>query len=416
MNQPLAHAQDESVPEFPMPRDARCPFAPPAGLRELHEEQLRDDRPLTKVRIWNGSTPWLVTRYDDQRALLADPRCSVDQRRPDFPYMNPAFAEVAKRGMEPAFLNMDDPEHARIRRMITSAFTVKRVEAMRPAVQRMTDEFIDAMLAGPKPADLVSSLALPLPSLVVCELLGIPYEDHDFFQTKSAVGMRHDADQAEVAAAHHDLLDYLDQQIQARLAKPTDDLLTVLAERLRDGDLTRRQATSMGLLLLGAGHETAANMIALGTTALLEHPDQLAIIRDTDDPQVLARAVDELLRYLTIIHLGNRRIALEDIEIGGRTIRAGEGMVLPSNTANREAGHFPEPDRLDVGRDARRHQAFGYGIHQCLGQPVARLELQVVWGTLFRRIPTLRLAADLEKLPFKYDGLVFGLYELPVTW
>ncbi|MGW3566101.1 cytochrome P450 [Streptomyces sp. NPDC000941] len=416
MNQALAHTQDESVPQFPMPRDARCPFAPPAGLRQLHDEQLRADQPLSKIRIWDGSTPWLVTRYDDQRTLLADPRCSVDQRRPGFPYMNPAFREVAERGVEPAFLNMDDPEHARIRRMISGAFTVKRVEAMRPAVQRMTDEFIDAMLAGPQPADLVSALALPLPSLVVCELLGIPYEDHEFFQNKSAVGMRHDADQAEVAAAHHALLEYLDEQIQARLGNPTDDLLSELAARLSAGELTRRQATSMGLLLLGAGHETAANMIALGTVALLEHPDQLAIVRDTDDPQVLARAVDELLRYLTIIHLGNRRIALEDIEIGGQTIRAGEGLVLPSNTANWEEGHFPDPDRLDVHRDARRHQAFGYGIHQCLGQPVARLELQVAFGTLFRRVPTLRLATELEKLPFKNDGIVYGLYELPVTW
>ncbi|MBA2810929.1 cytochrome P450 [Streptomyces sp. KM273126] len=416
MNHALASAPDKTVPDFPMPREAGCPFAPPPGLRQLHEEQLRADQPLTKVRIWDGSTPWLVTRYDDQRALLADPRCSVDQRRSGFPYMNPAFREVAERGSEPSFLTLDDPEHARIRRMISGAFTVKRVEAMRPAVQRMTDDFIDAMLAGPKPADLVRTLALPLPSLVVCELLGIPYDDHEFFQSKSEVGMRHDADQEEVAAAHHALLEYLDQQIETRLSNPTEDLLSELAARYREGELTRRQAVSMGLLLLGAGHETAANMIALGTVALLEHPDQLAIIRDTDDPQVVARAVDELLRYLTIIHLGNRRIALEDIEIGGQTVRAGEGLVLPSNTANREEGHFPDPDRLDLHRDARRHQAFGYGIHQCLGQPVARLELQVVFGTLFHRVPTLRLATDLQKLPFKDDGLVYGVYELPVTW
>ncbi|MGO4750935.1 cytochrome P450, partial [Streptomyces sp. 2MCAF27] len=149
---------------------------------------------------------------------------------------------------------------------------------------------------------------------------------------------------------------------------------------------------------------------------LLEHPDQLAIVRDTDDPKVLASAVDELLRYLTIIHLGNRRIALEDIEIGGRTIRAREGIVIPSNTANWQSDVFPDPDKLDVHRDARRHMAFGFGIHQCLGQPLARLELQVAYGTLFRRIPTLRLATDLEKLPFKEDGVVYGVYELPVTW
>jgi cytochrome P450 len=157
-------------------------------------------------------------------------------------------------------------------------------------------------------------------------------------------------------------------------------------------------------------------MIALSVVALLEHPEQLALIRDSSDPKTVAKAVEELLRYLTIIHLGNRRIALEDIYISGQTIRAGEGIILPSVTANWEEGYFPEPDRLDVTRDARRHQAFGFGIHQCLGQPVARLELEIVLPTLFRRVPTLRLATELEKLPFKEDGLVYGLYELPVTW
>jgi cytochrome P450 len=416
MTHALSNGPDEVIPDFPMPRQAGCPFAPPPRLRELHAQQIRADEPLTKVRIWDGTTPWIVTRYEDQRALLADQRCSVDHRHPGFPYMSPAFREVAERGSEPAFLNMDDPEHARVRRMITSAFTVKRVEAMRPVVQRMTDDFIDAMLAGPKPADLVHTLALPLPSLVVCVLLGIPYDDHEFFQTKSEVGMRHDAKREDVAAAHHALLDYLDGQIQDRLANPTDDLLSELAARYRDGDLNRRQASSMGLLLLGAGHETTANMIALSVVALLEHPEQLALIRDSSDPKTVAKAVEELLRYLTIIHLGNRRIALEDIYISGQTIRAGEGIILPSVTANWEEGYFPEPDRLDVTRDARRHQAFGFGIHQCLGQPVARLELEIVLPTLFRRVPTLRLATELEKLPFKEDGLVYGLYELPVTW
>ncbi|WP_416968736.1 cytochrome P450 [Streptomyces sp. 4F14] len=400
-----------TVPDFPMPRDSGCPFAPPPALREAHTR-----RPISKVRIWDGSTPWLVTRFEDQRALLADQRCSVDLRRPGFPYMNPAFRESGSRNVQPSFLNLDDPEHARIRRMLSGAFTIKRVEALRPSVQRMTDDFVDAMLAGPNPADLVRALALPLPSLVICELLGVPYEDHAFFQHQSEVGLRHDVSPEASTAARKALLDYVADQLDQKLAAPGDDLLSELAARVRDGDLTHPQAATMGLLLLGAGHETSANMIALSVAALLEHPDQLAIVRDTDDPKVLASAVDELLRYLTIIHIGNRRIALEDIEVGGTTIRAGEGVVLPSATANWQDDVFPEPDRLDVTRDARRHQAFGFGIHQCLGQPLARLELQVVYSTLFRRVPTLRLATDLQKLPFKEDGLVYGVYELPVTW
>jgi cytochrome P450 len=172
----------------------------------------------------------------------------------------------------------------------------------------------------------------------------------------------------------------------------------------------------MGMLLLIAGHETTANMIALGTLALLEHPDQLAALRDTDDPKLIAGAVEELLRYLTIVHSGRRRVAVEDIEIGGQLIRAGDGVIFANEVANRDEEAFADPDRLDVHRDARRHVAFGFGVHQCLGQPLARVELQVVYGTLYRRIPNLRLAVDLDQVPFKHDGLVYGVYELPVTW
>lgn len=400
----------ETVPEYPMPRAAGCPFDPPPEMLRLHTEQ-----PVSRVRLWDGSTPWLVTRYEDQRALYGDPRLSVDPRLPGFPHFSAAFQEAYSQ-MPPSFLNMDDPDHSRIRRMVTGPFTIKRIEAMRPAVQRMTDRFIDTMLAGPNPADLVEALALPLPSLVICELLGVPYEDHEFFQSRSQVGVRRDASVEESRAASGELLQYLDEQLQAKLAAPGDDMLSDLAARMRDGDLGRLDAAMLGLLLLGAGHETTANMIALGVLALLEHPDQLAIVRDTDDPKVLAGAVEEMLRYLTVVHTGQRRVALADVEIGGETVRAGEGVIIPGATGNWQPDRFPDPDRLDVRRDARRHMAFGFGIHQCLGQPLARLELQVVYSTLFRRVPTLRRAVDLEKIPFKDDGVVYGVYELPVTW
>jgi cytochrome P450 len=170
------------------------------------------------------------------------------------------------------------------------------------------------------------------------------------------------------------------------------------------------------VLLLLAGHETTANMIALGTLALLEHPDQLALLRDSDDPKLVAGAVEELLRYLNITHNGRRRVALADIEIGGQVIRAGEGIILANDVGNRDPDAFADPDRLDLRRDARHHVAFGFGVHQCLGQPLARMELQVVYSTLYRRIPTLRLATDVRRIPFKDDGFVYGVYELPVTW
>jgi cytochrome P450 len=218
-------------------------------------------------------------------------------------------------------------------------------------------------------------------------------------------------------AAQNELFEYLDRLIGAKLDEPADDLLSQLAvERVRTGELTRHELARMGMLLLVAGHETTANMIALGTTALLMNPDQFAALRDTDDPRLISGSVEEMLRYLTIVHSGRRRVAVEDIEIGGQVIRAGDGVVLATDAGNRDEQQFPDADRLDVHRDARRHVAFGFGVHQCLGQPLARVELQVVYGTLYRRIPGLRLAKPFAEIPFKHDALVYGVYELPVTW
>ncbi|WP_405204222.1 cytochrome P450 [[Kitasatospora] papulosa] len=398
-------AQAPSAPEFPMPRAEGCPFDPPPALKKEQEQG-----PLRKVRLWDGSTPWLVTRYADQRALLADPRTSADITRPGYPSSAPV------RGSSFSFILMDDPEHARQRRMVTAPFTIKRVEAMRPAVQKIVDGLIDDMLAGPPRADLVQAFALPVPSLVICELLGVPYADHDFFQENSKILISRSAAPEERGAAHAKLIGYLDELMGHKIARPADDLLSGLGTRVGAGELSRREAAETGVLLLIAGHETTANMIALGTLALLEHPDQLALLRDSDDPKAVAGAVEELLRYLNITHGGRRRVAVEDIEIGGEVIRAGEGIVVPNDIGNRDPEVFADPDRLDLGRDARRHVAFGFGVHQCLGQPLARMELQVVYSTLYRRIPTLRLDAGLEDLSFKHDGAVYGVYELPVAW
>ncbi|MEU1930618.1 MULTISPECIES: cytochrome P450 [Streptomyces] len=398
-------AQAPSAPEFPMPRAEGCPFDPPPALKKEQEQG-----PLRKVRLWDGTTPWLVTRYADQRALLADPRTSADITRPGYPSSAPV------RGSSFSFILMDDPEHARQRRMVTAPFTIKRVEAMRPAVQKIVDGLIDDMLAGPPRADLVQAFALPVPSLVICELLGVPYADHDFFQENSKILISRSAAPEERGAAHAKLIGYLDELMGHKIARPADDLLSGLGTRVGAGELSRREAAETGVLLLIAGHETTANMIALGTLALLEHPDQLALLRDSDDPKAVAGAVEELLRYLNITHGGRRRVAVEDIEIGGEVIRAGEGIIVPNDIGNRDPEVFADPDRLDLGRDARRHVAFGFGVHQCLGQPLARMELQVVYSTLYRRIPTLRLDAGLEDLSFKHDGAVYGVYELPVAW
>ncbi|MEU5207708.1 cytochrome P450 [Streptomyces sp. NPDC020742] len=399
----------QRIPDFSLSRAAGCPFAPPALYQNLQKE-----RPVTRVRIWDGSTPWIVSRHADQRALLADPRITSDQRLPGYPHSNAAQAAFRKTS-EPSITALDGPEHSRIRRMVTGPFAVRRVEAMRPAIQRITDQLIDQMLAGPTPADLVTALALPVPSLVICELLGVPYEDHEFFQDNSSTMLRTDASAEEVRAARDTLIGYLGNLLTAKAANPADDTLSELAAWVETGEMTHHEAAAMGTGLLLAGHETTANMIALGTLALLEHPEQLAVLRATDDPSVVASAVEELLRYLTIAHSGLRRVALADIEIGGETIRAGEGVILPQPAANWDPEVFPEPERLDLHRNPRRHQAFGFGSHQCLGQPLARVELQVVYGTLYRRIPTLRLATTLDQITFK-NSLAYGVSALPVSW
>lgn len=389
--------------DFSMERAAGCPFHPSPALPV---------RPMRRVRLWDGSTPWLVTGHAEQRALLSDPRVSSETTTPGFPNFAKDFG---KAGL--SFVLMDDPEHNRLRRTVISPFTVKRVETMRPRVQQIVDEQLDSMLSGPKPTDLMAEFALPVPSLVICELLGVPYADHDFFQTNSKTILLQDATPEQRMAASFAMAQYLNTLLDARFDNPGEDMLSGLTGRIRAGELTQEEATQIGVLMLLAGHETTANMIALGTLALLEHPDQLAVLRDNlDDPKLVASTVEELLRYLTIAHGGRRRAALEDITIAGQTIRAGEGMILVNESGNRDPAVFADPDRLDITRDARSHLAFGFGVHQCIGQPLARLELQVVYSTLFRRIPTLALATEVDRVPFKHDGFVYGVYELPVTW
>jgi cytochrome P450 len=404
--QKMATTQAATIPRYPMPRAAGCPFDPPPALRNLPS--------ISRIRLWDGSTPWLVTRHADVRALLIDSRVSADTRREGYPHTSASGRARRARG---SFVGMDNPEHARLRRMVTGTFAIKRVEELRPSIQEIVDARIGALLSGPRPVDLVEAFALPVPSLVICRLLGVPYSDHDFFQRRARVLVARDQAVEQTVAAQEELIEYLDRIIAQKLADPADDLLSSLAvEHLATEELSRYEAARMAVLLLVAGHETTANMIALGTLALLEHPDQFATLRDTSDPELIAGAVEELLRYLTIAHSGRRRTALEDIEINGQIIHAGEGIVLAGEAANRDAAKFPDPDRLEVQRDARGHVAFGFGVHACLGQPLARVELQVVYGTLYRRIPTLRLAAPLEQIPFKHDSNVYGVYELPVTW
>jgi len=394
---------------FPLLRT--CPFAPPPAY-----EKLREAGPVHRVTLQSGQEAWALTRLEDVRQMLTDPRFSSDRFNPGFPILTKEGRQVRRPGFTPSLINLDPPEHSAARREVVGEFTVKRMKALQPRIQQIVDEHIDAILAGPKPADLVSALALPVPSLVICELLGVPYTEHDFFQVRSSTLLNREVDQDTRLKAVDELMDYLDRLVAAKEADPADDLLgrQVLKQREEHGDVAHDELVSLAFLLLLAGHETTANMISLGTVALLENPDQLAIIKN--DPAKTLDAVEELLRYFTIAEFVTARVATEDVEIGGQLIREGEGVLGLSYSGNRDEAAFDNPDELDLERGARHHVAFGFGPHQCLGQNLARLELQIVFDTLFRRIPELKLAAPVDQLPFKHDSSVFGLYCLPVTW
>lgn len=389
---------------IPAARAAGCPFDPAPGV----ERALREE-PVTRATLWDGSSCWLVTRHQDVRLVLGDPRFSADATRPGFPFLTAGGREII--GTDPTFLRMDDPGHARLRRMLTADFMVKKMEAMRPEVQRLTDELLDRMTEGRTSADLVAEFALPLPSLVICLLLGVPYEDHEFFQQHSGVLLNLRSTREEVRAAQDELVGYLVRLAESKRDRPDGAIISRLVAR---GDLNSTEIAAMGRLLLIAGHETTANMTALSTLALLRNPDQLARLRD--DPSLIKGAVEELLRYLTIVHNGLPRVATEDVRVGDVTIRAGEGVVCTLNSANRDEDTFPGADGLDVGRDARRHVAFGFGIHQCLGQPLARVELQIALETLLRRLPGLRLGIPFEDVPFRHDMGIYGVHALPIAW
>lgn len=392
------------LPTFPMSR--QCPYHPPSGY-----DALRQDGPLAKVRLYDGRTAWAVTGYAETRRLLVDPRLSSDRSRPDFPVLVPRMAAAKLI----ALVGMDPPEHDVQRRMLIPSFTVKRVNSLRPAIRRTVVGRIEALLAkGRREADLVPEFALPVPSTVICELLGVPYADHEFFEEQTRRMLLATSTAEEAAAASGALVRYFDELIEAQLDEPSEGLLgELITDRLRPGELSREELASIAMFLLVAGHETTANMIALSVLTLLEHPEQLDRLRA--DEKGAGEAVEELLRFLSVAD-ELQRVAAADIEIAGQVIREGDAVYLPNAAANRTAEVFPDPDVLDLGRGARGHLAFGYGIHQCIGQNLARAELEIALYELAVRLPGLRLAEPVERLGTKPGGSVQGILRLPVVW
>ncbi|WP_086663662.1 cytochrome P450 [Lentzea kentuckyensis] len=395
------------LPVFPADRDARCPLDPAPPYQEW-----RETGGLRKVN-WQGYEVWAVSRYEDIKFAMTDPRISAE-----VPQQQAGGANEHHGGNAPRFFpRMDDPEHAVLRRMLTKDFTVKRVNALRPEIEKMANEFIDTMVAGGGPADLVQAYALPIPSLVISLLLGVPYSDHQFFQDITGVLMSRTATEEEKQPARGKIFGYLYELVARKQAEPDDALISrLIHEYLPTGELSRETIAMNSFILLNAGHETTANMIGLGTLALLENPDLLARLRDTDNPRLISNAVEELLRYLTIVHSLVARVAKEDIEIGGTLVRAGETLIMNLPAANRDPAFRENPDTIDIDRFPLGHMAFGYGVHQCLGQTLARAELEIALPTLLRRLPDLRLAESIEEIRFRNDMNIYGVHELMVEW
>ncbi|WP_026425600.1 cytochrome P450 [Actinokineospora inagensis] len=389
------------------------PFSEPRHLDpEPLFETLRTDQPLIRVRLPYGEPAWVASRYEDIKVVLGDPRFSraAGQDR-DEPRMRPHPSPPG------SILGLDPPDHTRLRRLVMKAFTVRRVEQLRPRAQDIANGLVDAMIEHGRPVDLVDEFALPLPVTVICELLGVPYEDRVDFRVWSDAFLattKYTPDQARVYIDR--LTDYMAGLIAQRRQHPTDDLIGALViARDEEDRLSEEELVSLSMGLLVAGHETTASQIPNFVYTLLTHPDQLDRVRA--DLSLVPRAVEELMRYVPLgIGGGIARYALEDVQLGGVLVKAGEPVLPALASANRDASIFPNPERLDVDRAGAPHVGFGHGPHHCLGAPLARMELQVALDTLFRRLPGLRFAGTEDGIEWKSGLSTRGPAHMPITW
>lgn len=393
----------DDVRAFPINR--LLPWLPPPEYAEM-----RAEAPLTRVRLFDGRLAWVVTGYETARTLLIDQRLSSDHARQGFPALSPGNVPVTTIR---TLVRLDPPDHTALRRSVMGQFTVRRINELRPRLRDTAEELIDDMLASGQPVDLKRAYAFPMAARTICHLLGVPYEDREFFEER-IYRMALEAEPELIVATVFEIVDYLDKLVARKETDPGEDLISRLAhEQVATGELERSDLVGLAMLLLIAGHVTSAMMITMGTFTLLEHPEQLAKVRA--DPALIPSAVEELLRYLSIADLVIPRVALEDIEVAGQVIKAGDGVIVLSAAANHDESAFPAPATFDIDRATRRHVAFGYGVHQCLGQNLARVELEVAFEVLLRRVPTLRMAAETADI-VPPDQPMPDLLRLPVAW
>ncbi|MET0454688.1 MAG: cytochrome P450 [Mycobacterium sp.] len=400
MTQALPH-----VPAY-MRRDGLDPTPELAELREAGGVQ--------EISVF-GVAAYLVTGYERVKTALADPTRFANRKPPGTfaPAGESPTAEEYEAATAGNLLGTDPPEHQRLRRMLTPEFTVRRMKRLEPRIVEIVEQHLDAMERAGAPADLISSFALPIPSLVICELLGVPYDDRDDFQRRSARQLDFSAPIAERQKLALASREYMLSLVRQARRDPGEDILGMLV-RDHGADVTDNELVGIASLLLIAGHETTSNMLGLGTIALLQRPEQLAAVRD--DPDAIGPATEELLRYLSVVQHAIPRITTTDVEVDGVVIPAGRLVILSLPSANRDPGFIDHPDVLDIARGAAGHVAFGHGVHHCLGAPLARLEMRVAFPALLRRFPTLALAEDVGDIAFRQFNLIYGAASLPVTW
>jgi cytochrome P450 len=371
------------------------PFDPPAALA--------DAPPISRLDYPDGSRGWVVTDHAAARFVMSDPRFSSRTdltKSPIRPVQPPVFPG--------AILFMDPPDHTRYRKLLAGQFTLRRMRALEPRIAEIAADRLDAVEQAGPPADLTRLFALPLASLVICELLGIPYSSHDRFERASYAMLDPARSQAERDAAGGEMFALLGETVVAKRKSPGDDLLSGLLS------LTNEEVIGMGVQLLFAGHESTANMLSLGTFALLRHPEQLALLRS--EPDLIDSAVEELLRHLSIVQHEVNRAALEDVEVAGQLVTKGESVLVYLPMVNRDAERFPDPFTLDITRKTSGHMSFGHGVHQCLGQQLSRVELRIGFSAMLARFPNLRLAVAPEEVPLRTDRGIYGVTALPVAW
>jgi cytochrome P450 len=374
--------------------------------------RIREDEGVRELETGYGARAYMVTRYADVREVLADGSrfSNAGAFRPPDDTRTDAERDRDRAGN---LLAYDPPEHSRLRRMLTPEFTVRRMRRLEPRIVEIVDDHLDALARSGPPADLVSGFALPIPSLVICELLGVPYADRDEFQDRTGQLLDLSLEMDLRRRLARENREYMSALVAQAQADPGDDMLGMLV-REHGHDLTTDELIGIGELLLIAGHETTSNMLGLGTLALLRHPEQLALVRA--DPAATAPAIEELLRWISIVHTGVVRTTTTEVEIAGTRIGAGELVFCALPTANRDPALLADPERLDVRRGAPGHLAFGHGVHHCLGAPLARMEMRIAFPALLRRFPQLALAVPYEELSFRAYHFVYGLRALPVTW